>query len=309
MTSSKEKSNPQEIFKIEAIAADSATFDDDKRRPSFVSKATTKINVFKSSSSYLQVQDYHSNLNHTHEYEEIEKIETLKASNFSRFSQNAELFLNEPLVEGSALIHSSSEKNLEKVSEDLVFVNLNRLEDVETKSCKNVKVEPLQNLNQRSGSMQWIQNAFQNVGQRFLDLRRPSDIVADHMRKSNEEIEMDQDQYCVLSELQHDVARFTGRRFSENVVGKQKKLLFSTGFGNLKGLWKDRQAANKRQQEDDFDRTRPDVCPLFNFPKKGDEDEIILDALRQAMRKCTIDNPDSRPTSDSVLLQLSQLLD
>nr|XP_042894921.1 uncharacterized protein LOC110283279 [Parasteatoda tepidariorum] len=153
---------------------------------------------------------------------------------------------------------------------------------------------------QRSASVQWIHNAFQTVEQKcrgLLDLRRPSDIAAG----SDEEIEMEISEDESSKFTSHSSAN--GRRFSENIFGKRRLL----GLGHLKGLWKERNI--KRNEAKDSDQTRPDVCPLFSFPRNIDEDEKILDSLRQATRKCTAVDPSTRPTSFSVLDQLSHLID
>lgn len=138
----------------------------------------------------------------------------------------------------------------------------------------------------RSGSVQWIQNIIQNIDHKcrsFLDLRRPSDIAEVGIRNSNEELEMAElsDEESSKNGVQSTSS--AGRRFSENVIGKQQKRFpaLSSGFGHLRDLWKDRGHESKKQDLKDIDQLRPDVCPLFSFPDKTvDEDEMILDAVR-----------------------------
>ncbi|GFT82603.1 uncharacterized protein NPIL_273461 [Nephila pilipes] len=159
----------------------------------------------------------------------------------------------------------------------------------------------------RSGSTQWIHNLLQNIDQKcksLLDLRRPSDIAEERIRKSNEILEMDHSEEESSNVEPNSGA--VGRRYSENIIGKQKKFPFSSGIGHLRDLWKERN--DKRHEHKDVDHMRSDVCPLFNFPRKYEEDELILDALRQAMRKCTAVDPSLRPTSTSVFTQLSTIM-
>lgn len=140
----------------------------------------------------------------------------------------------------------------------------------------------------RSGSVQWFQNIIQNIDQKcrsFLDLRRPSDIAEAGIRNSNEELETMEhsDEESSKNGVQSTSSAGGSRRFSENVIGKQQKRFpaISSGFGHLRGLWKDRGAhESKKQDLKDIDQLRPDVCPLFSFPRKSvDEDEMILDAV------------------------------
>ncbi|CAL1276221.1 unnamed protein product [Larinioides sclopetarius] len=160
----------------------------------------------------------------------------------------------------------------------------------------------------RSGSIQWIQNVLQNIDNKcrsLLDLRRPSDIAEESIRNSKEMLETEQSDEEVPKVAPSSSA--TGRRYSENIIGKQKRFPFSTGIGHLRDLWREKNE-NKKHEPKEIDEIRTDVCPLFNFPTKGDEDELILDALRQAMRKCTTPDPSARPTSNSVFEQLSQIM-
>ncbi|KAG8199478.1 hypothetical protein JTE90_009326 [Oedothorax gibbosus] len=191
-----------------------------------------------------------------------------------------------------------------------------RLDSKEDQSTGGIETQLRQNYSRgRSGSVQWIQNIFQNIDKKcrsFLDLRRPSDIAEEGMRNSNEKLEaMEHSEEDSSKSGFHSTASSTGgRRYSENVIGKQNRRFpaFSNGFGHLKVLWKDRSNESKKQDLKDNDQLRPDVCPLFSFPRKSiDEDEMILDALRQAMRKCTIVDPSARPPSSSVFEQLSQI--
>lgn len=246
----------------------------------------------KNSKSYLNIQDYTSHSNHEPEYETL-----LSPTAISTADSNH--------VSNSVSVNYACQNKQRKESENLVFIDLNEDED-EHKSVEGPTVP-----RPRARSMQWIQNTFQNVTNKYksiLEFRRPSDIAEERMRKSNEELDMEELESETTTDNKPSPS-VGNRRFSENVIGKQKRFPFVSRLGHLKGLWKDRNLVSKRQEEKDNDQTRADVCPLFTFPRKRDEDELILDALRQAMRKCTAVDPSTRPNSTTVLDQLSNLLE
>lgn len=176
-------------------------------------------------------------------------------------------------------LNHGSRKKKRKESENLIFIDLNQDEEgyqsvVEKPAAPSVS-------RQRSGSMQWIQSTFQNISNKYrsiLDHRRPSDIAEERMRKSNEAVDMEESESEATTDNKPS-SNASSRRFSENVTGKHKKLHFVARLGHLKGLWKDKHLASKRQEEKDNDQTRTDVCPLFTFPRKQQEDELILDAV------------------------------
>lgn len=220
----------------------------------------------KSAKSYLNIQDCTSYSNEEPHYETL-----LSPSVVPNVNSNQKR---------NSVTHNICQYKQRKESDCFEFIDLDSENDgyqefVENSVAPNIS-------RQRASSMQWIQNAFQNVSNKYKDLlefRRPSDIAEERMRKSKEGIDMEESESEVTTDINQNPAA-GNRRFSENIIGKQKRFHFVSRLGHLKDLWKDRGSASKRQEEKDNDQTRADVCPLFSFPRKQkDEDEFILDTV------------------------------
>lgn len=241
--------------------SDSGSLKYDKENP-FANVSSSHMNPVNNSKSYLEVQDGISISNRDSGYEKL-----LSPSGASASYTNLESI--------SVKTDFTSPKRERKDSDNLIIIDLNRESD-QYQSGDNL-TEPL-GLRQRSRSMQWIQNTFQNVSNRYKYLwesRRPSDIAEEQMR--TEELEMEEHEYEIPLTQQSPTAG--GRRYSENIIGKQKKVPFTSRILQFKDFWREKNPVTKKQEEKDVDRTRSDVCPLFSFPKKADEDEKILDAV------------------------------
>ncbi|GIY76560.1 uncharacterized protein CEXT_7481 [Caerostris extrusa] len=257
------------------------------------------MNIKKLPQSYRKTEDCNSSSDGVYEELLLKPLKTVTSSDPSLCVKITEDSFLSPLKSSENIAKTSSAKNNNTLS-----INVSKFSERRRSACElDMPVTP----RGRSGSIQWIQNVLQNIDDRcrsLLDLRRPSDVAEEGLRKSHEVLEAEQSD--TQSQTVGPSSGAGGRRYSENVIGKQKGLL-SSGIGHLRDLWKDRNE-NKRQEPKDIDHVRSDVCPLFTFPRKGDEDELILDALRQAMRKCTSMDPSARPSSTSVFDQLSQIL-
>lgn len=219
----------------------------------------------KSAKSYLNIQDCSSYSNEEPQYETL-----LSPSVVSNVNSNQKR---------NSVTHITCQYKERKESDSFDFIDL----DSETDGYQTIQNSTAPNISrQRASSMQWIQNAFQNVSNKykdFLEFRRPSDIAEERMRKSKESLEMEESETEVTIDTNLNSSS-GNRRFSENIIGKQKRFPFVGRLGHLKDLWKDRSSAFKRQEEKENDQTRADVCPLFSFPRKQkDEDEFILDTV------------------------------
>ncbi|KAF8767637.1 hypothetical protein HNY73_020563 [Argiope bruennichi] len=266
----------------------------------YASSSTSDINVQRIPKPYLKNGDCDSSRDGTYEKLSLKPFNSITSS---------DPFLSVPSTEDKLISSFSCTKKdevIEKLSSEsntTLSVTVDKYSERRRSAADITMPVP----RGRSGSIQWIQNVIQNIDNRcrsLLDLRRPSDIAEEGIRNSKELLEADQSDE--VSKVKQNSGA-SGRRYSENIIGKQKRFPFSSGIGHLKGLWKEKNE-NKKHEHKEIDEIRTDVCPLFNFPTKGDEDELILDALRQAMRKCTSPDPSARPTSISVLEQLSQIM-
>ncbi|GFU49171.1 uncharacterized protein TNCV_2674731 [Trichonephila clavipes] len=282
-----------------SCATDNETFGNDKTFL-FANSASFDTSTQRAPKPYQKNGDCNTNSNGSYEKLLPKPLRTVSSTNsFASLQPNEQNLTDLPNVTNNGKFNKvPSEHNL--------TINVEKFTE-RRRSAVDLTMPQPQSSRGRSGSIQWINNLLQNIDQKcksLLDLRRPSDIAEERIRKSNEVLEMD-----LSEEESSHVAPSSGaggRRYSENVIGKQKKFPFSSGIVHLRDLWKDRN--EKRHEHKDVDHMRTDVCPLFNFPPKYEEDELILDALRQAMRKCTAMDPSLRPTSTSVFTQLSTIM-
>lgn len=226
--------------------------------------------------------------------------------NYQSITENhveAQEKLSISIVETTDGKNSDEERETEDDYEKLCINHESSMKSNE--NCNSRTPTPEGYKSKKRGSYQWFQNTF-NLGQKyknFFGLRRPSDIVEDQIRTSNEELEKDSNSIVLTT---HSGMR----RNSDNQYEKPKRFLFSSRKVQLSDFLRNRVVDDGTSKEPEVEMASlEDTCPIFRRPLKiADENEVILDALRQAMRKCTMMDPSCRPSSGLLLDQLSKLL-